>query len=243
MYSEAAGLYDRLTEDVDYTSYAGYFREIFDRWSVIKTNNVMETGCGTGSLTLALAELGFEMTGIDSSAEMLSEAYVKKGPGILWVNQDVTELDLFGTYEAAVSFLDCINHILDEGSVKEYFRLMHNYIEPEGLFVFDMNSPHKFRETYGNNVFYSVGDDFAYIWQNDYDEQTCLCTMDMTFFHKEGNAYQRFDTVNIEKSYGVDYLSGLLEKAGFRIEALYNDRTFDKPSDDSERIFFVCRRI
>jgi len=242
MYKETAGFYDRLTSDINYDKYAEFFTAIFDKHTKIHPHNVMDLGCGTGRLTFAMAGRGYDMTGVDASPEMLSEAYNKKGPGILWVNQDFSELDLFGTYEAGISLLDCVNHILDEVVIGKYFKHMHNYIEPGGLFVFDINSEYKFKNVYKGNVFYSVDDDFSYVWHNEFDENTGICTMDMTFFQKDGDIYRRFDSINKEKAYSIEYLTDILNKSGFSIEALYDDCSFDEPTETTERVFFVCRR-
>ena len=242
MYKETAGFYDRLTSDVDYKKYAEFFSSIFIKHATKHPHNVVDLGCGTGNLTIAMAEKGYDMTGVDSSSEMLSSAYSKKSPGILWINQDFTELDLFGTYDAAVSLLDCINHILDDDSVRKYFRHMRNFVEPDGLFIFDINTEYKFNNVYKDNVFYSVDDDLSYIWQNDYDNATGICTMDITFYQKDGDIYERFDTANKEKSYSVSHLSELLGESGFTIEALYSDCVMEEPTDNEKRIFLVCRR-
>lgn len=242
MYKETAEFYDQLTPDVDYDMYAEYFTKIFEKHAKNKTHSVVDLGCGTGILTVAMAEKGYDMTGVDGSAEMLSVAYGNKSPGVLWINQDFVNLDLFGTYDAAISLLDCINHLIENGQVEQYFKRLRYFIEPGGLFVFDINSEYKFENTYKGNTFYSVEDDLSYIWQNEYDEKSKICTMDMTFFHKEGDGYRRVDTVNKERAYSIEYLSEQLEKCGFTVEALYDDSSFNEPSSHSERIFFVCRR-
>lgn len=242
MYKETAAFYDRLTPDVDYDMYAEYFTKIFEKHSGNTPHSVVDLGCGTGMLTVAMANKGYDMTGVDASAEMLSMAYGKKSPGVLWINQDFTSLDLFGTYEAAVSLLDCINHLTENGQVEKYFKRLRYFIEPDGLFVFDINSEYKFKNTYKSNTFYSVNDELSYIWQNKYDEKTKICTMDMTFFHKEDDVYRRFDTVNKERAYSIEFLQEQLGKTEFTVEALYDDGSFNEPSSDSERIFFVCRR-
>ena len=242
MYKEAAGFYDRLTSDVNYEKYAEFFSAIFDKHIKKHPHSIVDLGCGTGNLTIAMAEKGYDMTGVDSSSEMLSSAYSKKSPGILWINQNFTELDLFGTYDAAVSLLDCINHMLDDDSVRKYFRHMRNFIEHDGLFVFDINSEYKFNHVYKDNVFYSVDEDLSYIWQNDYNSATGICTMDITFYKKDGDIYERFDTVNKEKSYSISHLSELLGESGFAIEALYSDCVMEEPTDSEKRIFLVCRR-
>ncbi|MBN2558576.1 MAG: class I SAM-dependent methyltransferase [Clostridia bacterium] len=242
MYGDAAAYYDILTSDIDYGGYAMYFNDIFKTHMDRIPESIMDLGCGTGSLTLRLAGMGYDMTGVDASPGMLGEAYAKGGPGILWINQDFTEIDLFGTYDAAVSLLDCVNHLRDEREVEKYFRLVHNYLNPGGLFVFDINSEYKFREVFSSNVFYSVNDDFAYIWQNEYNLEKRTCVMEITIFIRENGLYRRIDTCNTERAFATGEMKNLLEKAGFCIISVYNDLTFDEPGDKAERIFFVCRK-
>lgn len=243
MYKEAAGFYDRLTTDVDYEKYAEFFTAVFNKHAEKHPHSVVDLGCGTGNLTISMAEKGYDMTGVDSSSEMLSSAYSKKSPGILWINQDFTELDLYGTYDAAISLLDCINHMLDEESVGKYFKRMRNFVEPGGLFIFDINTEYKFENVYKDSVFYSVDDDLSYIWQNNYDPASGICTMDITFYKNEGGVYKRIDTINKEKVYGIPLLSRLLGESGFEIEAVYGDMMLEDPKDNAERIFIISRRV
>lgn len=243
MYKDTAEFYDLLTSDIDYLKYADFFSAVFKKHSKTDVRNVLDLGCGTGRLTVTMAEMGYDMTGVDASSDMLSVACSKNCPGILWINQDFTELDLFGAYDAAISLLDCLNHLLEEEMVEKYISHMRNFVEPNGLFIFDINSEYKFRSIYKDNVFYSVQDDFTYIWENKFDEDSKICEMDLTFFLKEGNIYRRFDSINKEKSYSVEFLSTVLEKSGFLIEALYSDCSFEIPGPETERIFFVCRRL
>ncbi len=242
MYEGTARFYDRMTADVEYPEYARYFERIFLKHADEKPSMVMDLGCGTGNFTLAMANLGYDMTGVDSSLEMLNEAYVKKGPGVLWINQKLTELDLFGTYDAAVSLLDCVNHMTKKNEVEKYFKLIHNYLNPGGLFVFDINTEYKFKHVFAGNVFYSVEEDFAYIWQNHYDLKTGLCEMDITVFNREDDLYTRNDETNTERSYSAGEMADMLENAGFSIEATYGDGTLEKPDEKEERVFFVCRK-
>ena len=242
MYKSTAGYYDKLTSDIDYRKYAEFFCHIVEKHASGKVHSMMDMGCGTGNFTLAMAAEGFDMTGIDSSSEMLSCALSKSGPEILWINQNLTELDLFGTYDAAVSLLDCVNHLLTDEEIEEYFRLVHNYVNPGGLFIFDINTEYKLEKTFSSNVFYTVEDDFAYIWHNEYDSKEKICRMDITLFIKENELYKRVDAVNHEKAYDIAFLSHKLTDAGFNIEAVYDDGVFGPPGDESERVFFVCRR-
>lgn len=242
MYDSTAAYYDRMTADIDYKGYAGFFDNIISLHSDMKPAMVMDLGCGTGSLTFEMAEMGYDMTGVDSSPEMLNEAFLKKGPGILWINQDLTELDLFGTYGAAISLLDCVNHITDREDVLQYFKLVHNFLEPGGLFIFDANTKYKFEHVLASNVFYTVEEDFAYIWENSYDSKTRLCEMDITVFEKRDGLYARIDGTNEERCYEVDEIASFLGNAGFEVMAIYGDRKMEKPAEDEHRVFFVGRK-
>lgn len=124
----------------------------------------------------------------------------------------------------------------------KYFRNVRNYLNPGSVFVFDINTEYTFRNIFSNNVFYSVDDDFSYIWQNDFNEKDKMCKMDITMFSKDNELYSRADTVNMEKAYSIDYLTKTLEEAGLPVIDLYNDLTFEKPGSDAERVFFVCQR-
>ncbi len=242
MYRETAEIYDKLTSGIDYESYAGYYIELLDRYKEIYTHSVLETGCGSGNLTRMLALKGLDMTGVDSSAEMLSEAYTKEGPGILWVNQDVMELDLFGTYDAAVSFLDFPNHIIKPDDLGKYFSLIKNYLNPGGLYIFDINSEYKFKNILGDNVFYYDDDDYSCIWQNTFNEKSRICNMEITLFKQEGSLFRRSDTSNTERAYSVDELQEIIESAGLSVIEILGDMKFEQPSEKEERIFFICRK-
>jgi len=241
MYRETADLYDKLTKDVDYPAYAGFLMDIIGKHSQ-NAHSLVEIGCGTGNLTRVLASAGFDMTGVDSSNEMLAEAYSKENAGILWINQDVTELDLFGSYDAAISFLDFPNHITDYNDLSVYFKRLYNFVNQGGLCIFDVNSEYKFREILGSNVFYYDEEDYSLIWQNHYDEDEKTCTMDITVFRREGEVFNRIDTVNIERYYSGEQLDKVLVSAGFSHMATYGDLSLEAPESDIERIFYVYRK-
>ncbi|MBN1624670.1 MAG: methyltransferase domain-containing protein [Clostridia bacterium] len=242
MYRDTAEIYDKLTSGIDYAAYAGYFIELINRYKGINTHSLLETGCGSGNLTRLLALAGYDMTGVDSSAEMLSEAYTKDSPGILWVNQDVLELDLFGTYDAAVSFLDFPNHITDPADLGRYFALIENYLNPGGLYIFDINSEYKFRNILAENVFYYDDDDYSCIWQNSYNEKNRICSMEITLFKQEGKLFRRSDTCNYERAYSNEELIKIIESSGLSVIEVFGDLKFEKPVETEERIFFICRK-
>ena len=244
IYSEFAYYYDRLMGDVDYAQWADYLVRIFERFNC-KPKLVADLGCGTGSFCLEMDRRGYEMIGIDASAEMLSCARQKaldSGSEILFLNQDITEFELYGTVDVITCLMDSLNYITYKNDLRRMIKWVHNYLNPKGLFVFDINSPYKFENVLASNVFYEPSDDVSYIWQNSYDRRSEVCRFDLTFFVKEGGLYRRFDEVHYERSYAVGELTEILGNAGMKVLGIYSAFSFKKPGPKSERIFFVCER-
>jgi len=231
-------------EDVDYKKWADYIEEIFKNNS-LKPELVLDLGCGTGSFTIEMARRGYNMIGLDISTDMLSCASEKarnEGLEILFLNQDMSCFELYGTVDTIVSLMDSINYITDKRDLRRLFKLVVNYLNPGGLFIFDINSRYKFERILDNNVFYSVDDEVTYIWQNKYNRKNKICEFDLTFFIKNGKAYQRYDELHYERSYSIDELKEIISASGLKLKGIYNCLTFRPPSEKSERIFFVCRK-
>lgn len=244
IYGDFAYYYDRLMRDVDYSMWADYVADIFDRHGC-SPELVADLGCGTGSFCLEMAQRGYDMTGIDVSAEMLSIAKQKAdsaNAGILFLNQDMSSFELYGTMDAITCLMDSINYITYKNDLKRLFRLVHNYLNPGGIFVFDINSPYKFENALSSNVFCETSEDVSYIWQNSFDKRSGLCRFDLTFFVKEGKYYRRFDEIHYERSYGTDELGRMLQGAGLAVQGIYDAFAFKKPGPRSERIFFACAK-
>ena len=179
-YSKFADLYDRLMSDVEYKERSDYICQLLNSCN-IKPNGkslfnpeshpiIADLGCGTGTITIDLAERGFEMIGIDISPEMLSQAMDKSiasGKRPLFLNQDMTCFELYGTVDAVLCSLDGINHVTDENTLMEMFKCVENYLNPGGCFIFDINTEYKLKNVIGNNIFYEVYDDVVYLWQNE----------------------------------------------------------------------------
>jgi cyclopropane fatty-acyl-phospholipid synthase-like methyltransferase len=240
--------------DIDYSKWADYVISIFDRYG-IKPKLIADLGCGTGSFCIEMARRGYDMIGIDSSPDMLNCAMDKaKQCGmptekdILWLNQDMTEFELYGTVDAIVCLMDSVNHITKQKNLEKMFKLVKNYLNPGGVFIFDVNSPYKLSNILGDNVFYSVDDDITYIWQNSYNSKTGICRFDLTFFirkceHNISNEYyERFDEVHYEKAYTTEILKNLIEASGLILIGSFNELSFRKPNAHSQRLFFVSRK-
>ena len=171
MYNRFAYLYDELINDVNYKEWLDYYFKIFQRYG-LKPKLGLDLGCGTGNLTTLFADKGVEMTGIDLSEDMLMVAREKAvGRDILYLNQDMCEFELYGTVDFIVSSLDCINYITDKRELLKVMKLANNYLNPGGLFIFDINTPYKLENITGNNTFILENDEVFCSWQNEFDKK------------------------------------------------------------------------
>ena len=205
-YESFAQVYDEFMEDTPYDQWLEYIKEIFKRHGLINnTNIVAELGCGTGNMTTRLAENGFDMIGIDISEEMLAKAIEKtqeKNLDILYLNQDMREFELYGTVDAIVAVCDSINYVIETEDLLEVFKLVNNYLEPKGLFVFDLNTIYKFDKVLGCNSFCETTENSAYTWENYYDADEKINEFYTNFFIKQENGfYERFEEFHYEKVY------------------------------------------
>lgn len=243
MYQDFAYLYDALQKDVPYKDFAAYYLRIMEKFGGQK-GLCLDLGCGTGNMTLCLDDLGFDMIGVDSSVDMLNvarEKAMEEGRNILFLNQDMTDFELYGTVNIVVSTLDCVNYITDEDALLKVFKLVNNYLDPKGLFIFDINSAYKLEHILGNNTYVSDDEEIFYSWQNSYDKKKKICIFDLTFFEKDEDVYYRYDETHYERAYSVDEITTLLTTAGLEVVGVYDNLTFNPPNEKSERIFFVAR--
>ena len=212
----------------------------------IEPKLVLELGCGTGNITERLAKKGYDMLGIDISAEMLSVAKQKAEKenlkNTLYILQDMTEFELYGTVSVVLCLCDSINYITEYEDLVKVFKLVNNYLDPNGLFIFDINTEHKFKNILGDNTFAYTEDNAAYIWQNYYDEKEKINEYYVNFFIGDQNGnYKRNTEYHYEKAYSVDEIKEALKTAGLVFEACYDAFSFEEHKKESERIYFLAR--
>ena len=245
-YDAIASVYDKLNAELDYNGWADFFERCFDRYLGKRPEIILDLACGTGRMTRILAERGYDMIGVDGSEAMLSEAYMQGGAGILYLLQDMREFELYGTVGATVCCLDSINYLLDTNDVRQVFSLVHNYLDPNGLFIFDVNTPYKFENVYGNEAYILEDEDedgAVYCgWQNDYDRDSRICDFYLSLFSEaENGAYLRSDEHQQERCYGKEELTELLADTGFEVLGIYGELDFTAPEEKCERWYIVAR--
>lgn len=247
-YFALSKVYDRLNGDLDYTSWAKYIDRKIKKHSDIDVLLVLDLCCGTGTMTLELDRLGYDMTGIDLSPDMLDIARQKalacgRLENILFLCQDMCEFELYGTVQAVVSCLDSLNHLDGKADLKKVFDLVHNYLERGGLFMFDMNSPYKFKNIYGTNA-YVLEDEGVYCgWQNIYDKDSRICDFYTTVFTENSDgSYSRYDDYEREYCFTRKEVENLLEKCGFELVSVDGDIDGSSVEKDTERLYFTAKR-
>ena len=240
-YNKFAEIYDSLMTDVPYKE----ITQIIDKRikeNNVKNNLVLDLACGTGTLSQMLVKSGYDVIGADLSAEMLNVAR-EKCPEVLFLNQSMTDFELYGTVGTIVCCLDSINYLTDSDSLDEMIRLCNNYLEPDGLLIFDINTEYKFENILADNVFTYDNDNVYYVWENDYDEAVKLCDFYLTFFVKEEEKYTRFEEVHTERVYTENEIENSLRKNGFDILEKLDGFTENKATENSERIMYVCKNV
>jgi SAM-dependent methyltransferase len=250
IYDLLAPFYDLINKDINYSLWADFIEKTIEREYLSgEPELVLDLGCGTGRMTLELARRGYDMTGVDCSFEMLDIAKREAekagfGENILWLCQDMCDFELYGTVDVIVSCLDCINHLTDTKSLKQCFNLVHNYLIPNGLFIFDINGKNKFENTYSDNSYVMEEDGSVCIWQNYYNSKTKICDFYITLFKEIGDGrYERYDDMQCERMYTVRCIKESLKKCGFEFIGAYKNFEFDDATDCDERIYITARCI
>ena len=245
-YTNFAEVYDTFMDNIPYEKWAEYLHEIMEEYN-IREGTLLELGCGTGNMTEQLASMGYDMIGVDNSEDMLElakEKRLKTGHDILYLLQDMQSFELYGTVKAVVSVCDSVNYVTDEAELKEVFRLVNNYLDPRGIFIFDFNTEYKYREILGDRVIAEERDECSFIWDNYYNEQDKINEYELTLFvqsKEDPGLYRKYQEVHYQRAYTLEKIKTLIEKAGLRYIAAYDAYTKKAPMYTSGRICVIAQ--
>ena len=265
-YTDFASVYDIFMDDTPYEEWASYIMDLLEEYGVAKgdlqeaesarqkalaveRNVVVDLGCGTGTLTELLADRGCDMIGIDASQEMLNIALEKRersGKEILYLCQDMRELELYGTAGAVISVCDSLNYLLEEEEMLRVFRLVNNYLYPGGVFLFDFNTVYKYETVIGDSVIAENREDCSFIWENYYDAEGQINEYDLTIFARTDNQdgediFRRFTETHYQRGYTLEVMRGMVEKAGMEFVRAEDADTRGEVREESERIYVIAR--
>lgn len=259
-YTDFARVYDTFMDETPYEEWCGFLMELLHRYEgkeavtdenlLQEQNTILDLGCGTGTLTELLAAEGYDMIGIDNSEEMLRIALEKKersGADILYLLQDMREFELYGTAGAVISVCDSMNYLLCEEDLLTVFRLVENYLYPNGLFIFDFNTVYKYETVIGDATIAENREDCSFIWENYYHPQEEINEYDLTVFVKnkeEGDdCFRRFRETHYQRGYRLEQMKGLLLQAGLVFLAAIDADTHEDVTAKSERIYIIARKV
>lgn len=254
-YTGFAEVYDLFMDNVPYEEWSRYLIGLLQEYQVTD-GIVLELGCGTGKMTQLLAQAGYDMIGVDNSEEMLQIARERgtqqeeklkedgKTTDILYLLQDMREFELYGTVRAVVSVCDSMNYILEEEDLLQVFRLVNNYLDPGGVFIFDMNTLYKYREILGESTICENRPEGSFIWENFYEETDQINQYDLTLFIREPGSeelYRKYEETHFQRGYELSHIKELLGLAGMEFVAAYDAFTREPVAEDSERMYVIAK--
>ena len=244
-YETLAGCYDALTEDVAYQRRADFIEKLMGR-SRVAVRTVLDLACGTGTMTCLLSERGYEVIAVDGSGDMLAVAREKavglSGEPPLFLQQEMPKLDLYGTVEAAICWLDSLNYLTSPRDVQRTLQRLHLFIQPGGILIFDVNSPYKLRSLDGQ-VFLDETEDVYCVWRTEYEKRSKVCAYYMDIFRRcPDGRWERGFEEHRQRAYEVEELRAWLLEAGFSNIRTYGDCRMSAPRENEERIYFSAIR-
>ncbi len=246
-YTFLADYYDILGEHLDYTKYAAFAHRHNKKSGEGTSGIALDLACGTGDMAINLSELGYDTIGTDISPDMLEvsrEKAEKEKKNILFLCQDMRELDLYGTVDLVSCTLDSLNYLTNGADLERVFALVHNFLEPGGIFVFDVNTKRKFTEVYGENSYVFEEEGVFCAWQNSFNPKTLKCEFLLSIFTEdEDGKWTRQDEYHVEKCHTQRSISDKLKKCGFEILGKYADFNDTPASEMDMRHFYVVKAI
>ena len=246
MYTAFAHVYDALMATVDYGAWAGHYRQLMRLAGVPDKGKCVECACGTGSLTLPLRRMGYQITGIDLSEDMIAAAMEKArnaGLNVPFVRQDMTRLSVPGRVHCVLATCDGVNYLADPGQAQAFFAAAYAALRPGGALIFDVSTPDKLARALGNQTLFSDDDEIAYIWRNRYDEKNALVHLALSLFvRRPDGAYARIEERQTQRAHGRRELRAWLSQAGFADVHFYGRQRLTPPRAGDDRWHVTARK-
>ncbi len=239
-YTDFAKVYPIMMQDTPYGKWEKYLIRTLKKYG-IKDGLVLDLGCGTGEMTRRLKAAGYDMIGVDASPDMLDMASREDSDGILYLNQDMREFELYGTVRAIISVCDSMNYLTEDGDLRKVLKLSNNYLDPGGILIFDLKTPHFFRDVAGEETYAEDLESVFYVWENIYDRKTRLNEYDMTFFFKEDGLYRKSSEVHIQRAYTMREIKKEIKASGMEFLNAVDADTGKEVTKKSERIYIIAR--
>lgn len=241
-YGGFAQVYDEFMDNVDYHQWCNFAIKLLNKYGVYN-GPLVEIGCGTGNGTILFSKAGYEMTGIDISQEMLEIAESKKeSEDILYVLQDVTEMELPYTVPAMVSIGDSMNYITDYGDFTMVLKRVNQFLDENGIFVFDLKT-RKYFSDIGETTIAEDREDCSFIWENYFDEETNINEYYLSVFVRGNDGrYDKYEEEHFQRGYTLDEVKKAVEMSGLKLEKIYEAFSDNEGNEENERVYVVVRK-
>ena len=242
-YGGFAQVYDMFMDNVDYHQWCSYAITLLHRYGM-QDGTLVEIGCGTGTGTMLFAKAGYDMIGIDISQEMLEIAESKKeSEDIVYVLQDATELELPFPVPAMVSIGDSMNYITDYGDFMQVLKKVRQFLEPGGIFVFDLKTKKYFSDI-GETTIAEDREECSFIWENYFDEETNINEYYLSVFVRgEDGRYDKYEEEHFQRAYTLAEVKKAVETAGLKMERIYEAFSEREGSEENDRVYVVVRNV
>ncbi len=248
-YNKFASVYDQMGADEHSVKMVEYCRRIFKKFGIYPETG-LDLCCGTGTAIRHFCEQGIKMSGLDRSAQMLSQAAIKlKGHKVTLYQKELPKFRLLDnksgktvTFDLVTSFYDSLNYLKSEVQLKTAFKNVAKHLNRSGWIIFDMNTPLALKTLWDEHTYAGVQSDMGWVWRNEYDPKKKSAACHATFFKKKGRLYERFDETHYEYGYTNGTIKKVLRESGFVVKGFYHCRTFDKPNKETYRICGVAQK-
>ena len=244
MYEGFAEVYDEMMGDVKYDTWAAFYASLMEAFGIRRGSRVCECACGTGSLTIPLYKMGYKMTGVDLSQDMLwiaSQKAREAGAMIPFVRQDMRSLHLHRAMDAVLATCDGVNYLIDDDALLDFFKSAYQTLRPGGGLFFDISTPYKLRNALGNQMICDDSEHITYLWQNSYSPKHDTVDMHLCIFvRQEDGLYRRIDEEQKQKAHDAGHLIALMREAGFDRVMVYANGRMERPADNEQRWHFAA---
>lgn len=244
IYGGFAETYDLFMDNIPYDEWHAYLHSLLREYGV-DDGIIVDLACGTGSMTYRLAADGYNMIGIDQSWEMLDIARGKCPENVLLLQQDMRELDLYGSASAFVCVCDGMNYLLSEADLRKVFHRVAMFLDPDGIFVFDMKTAYFYHHLLGNRTITDHREDMTLIWENEYHEESAINEYLVTIYQladREQDLFERIEEYHRQRAYSTQQVQAALQEEGLQLEAVYDAFTRNVPDCESERVYYIVKR-
>jgi ubiquinone/menaquinone biosynthesis C-methylase UbiE len=239
-FGPVAPHYDDLMRMVPYRMWVSYYMLLLAQQDV-HPKRILDVCCGTGTMCEMLEREGKSMAGLDLAQGMIKIARQKarrKKMDIRYEVMDACTFEMNDTYDAAYSFFDSLNNIIDPGGLELAFKRVYDHLCPGGSWIFDLNTAYAFEAQLFDQQDLRPDAKLQYKWEGEWDPEQRLITVNMKFWKGD----DEFEETHRQRAHELEDVYAMLERVGFTQVRAYHSYTLNPPRDRSDRIHYTAIR-